>query len=165
MFFVCQQNSFPRATWKVKLDKIWILMHCVEGKSYQGTTQRDAVKGLLSRIYITVLCVANDLYPGITQIATWRVLLDWINISVWWQNYFKKKVWRGKSKIAKSKGTNNFKPKVKKVKFFKALKHINTQYLAHFVIRCCLETKIRFLMSFKTISRNWIGLKIRPNIL
>ena len=41
-----------------------------EGKSYQGTTQRDAVNGLLSRIYITVLCVANDLYPGTTQIAT-----------------------------------------------------------------------------------------------
>ena len=39
----------------------------VEGKSYQGTTQRDPVKSLLSRIYITVLCVAKDLYPGTTQ--------------------------------------------------------------------------------------------------
>ena len=42
-------------------------MQCVEGKSYQGTTQRDAVKEILSRIYITVLCVAKDLYPGTTQ--------------------------------------------------------------------------------------------------
>ena len=42
-------------------------MCCVKRKSYQGTTQRDAVKGLLSRIYITVLCVEQDLYPGITQ--------------------------------------------------------------------------------------------------
>ena len=42
-------------------------MHSVEGKSYQGTTQRDTVKGLLSKIYITVLCVAKDLYPGTTQ--------------------------------------------------------------------------------------------------
>ena len=42
-------------------------MHHVEGKSYQGTTQRDPVKALLSRIYITVLCVAKDLYPGTTQ--------------------------------------------------------------------------------------------------
>ena len=29
-------------------------MHSVEEKSYQGTTQRDTVKGLLSRIYISV---------------------------------------------------------------------------------------------------------------
>ena len=42
-------------------------MHCVEGKSYQGTTQKDAVKGLLSTIFNTVLCVAKDLYPGTTQ--------------------------------------------------------------------------------------------------
>ena len=42
-------------------------MHCVKGKSYQGTTERDAVKGLLKRIYITVLCVEKDLYPGTTQ--------------------------------------------------------------------------------------------------
>ena len=38
------------------------------------------------------------------------------------------KVWKGKSKIEKSKGTNNFELKVKKVKFFKALK----EYSAHF---------------------------------
>ena len=44
-----------------------ILTQCVEGESYQGTTQRDAKKGLLSRIYITVLCVARDLYPGTIQ--------------------------------------------------------------------------------------------------
>ena len=42
-------------------------MHCVEGKSYQGTTQKDEVKGLLGRIYITVLCVGKDLYPETTQ--------------------------------------------------------------------------------------------------
>ena len=51
-------------------------MHSVEGKSYQGTTERDAVKVLLSRIYITVLSVAKDLYPGTTQRDTLRVLLD-----------------------------------------------------------------------------------------
>ena len=42
-------------------------LHNVEGKSYQGTTQRGTVKGLLSRIYITVLCVAKSLYPGTIQ--------------------------------------------------------------------------------------------------
>ena len=42
-------------------------MHCVEGKSYKGNTQRDPVKALWNRIYITVLCVAKDLYPGTTQ--------------------------------------------------------------------------------------------------
>ena len=42
-------------------------LHSVEGKLYQGTTQRDTVKGLLSRIYITVLCVAKHVYPGTTQ--------------------------------------------------------------------------------------------------
>ena len=42
-------------------------MQCVEGKSYEGTTKRDAVKGLLSRIYITVFFVAKELYPGTTQ--------------------------------------------------------------------------------------------------
>ena len=42
-------------------------MHCVEGKSYLGTTERDTVKGLLMRISITVLCVEKDLYPGTTQ--------------------------------------------------------------------------------------------------
>ena len=42
-----------------------ILTQCVEGESYQGTTQRDAKKGLLSRIYITG--VARDLYPGTIQ--------------------------------------------------------------------------------------------------
>ena len=51
-------------------------MHCVEGKTYQGTTQREAVNGILSGIYITVLCLAKDLYPGTTQRDTWRVLLD-----------------------------------------------------------------------------------------
>ena len=73
----------PGATWRVMLEKIWIIMHCVEGKSYQGTTQRDTVKGLLSRIHITVLCVAKDLSPGTTQRDTWRVLLERIYISVW----------------------------------------------------------------------------------
>ena len=33
----------------------------------------------------------------------------------------------------------------KKLKFFNTLKHINTQYLAHFVSRCCLKTYILFL--------------------
>ena len=61
-------------------------MHCVEGKSYQGTTQRDPVNGLLSRIYITVFCVAKDFYSGTTQRDTRRILLDIINISVWQQN-------------------------------------------------------------------------------
>ena len=51
-------------------------MHCVEGKSYQGTTEKDAVKVLLSRIYITVFSVAKELYPGTTQRDTGRVLLD-----------------------------------------------------------------------------------------
>ena len=55
-------------------------MHSVEGKSDQGSTQRDAVKGILSRIYISVLCVAKDLYQGNTQRDTWRVLLDRIYI-------------------------------------------------------------------------------------
>ena len=41
-----------------------------------------------------------------------------------------------------------------KKKGFKALKHINTQYLAHFVNRCCFETYICFSMSFKKISKN-----------
>ena len=81
-----QKHPSPGATWKVMLEKIWILMHYVEGKSYQGTTQRDPVKALLSRIFITVLCVAKDLYPGTTQTDTWRVLLNRINISVWPQN-------------------------------------------------------------------------------
>ena len=35
-----------------------------EVMSYQGTTQRDTIKGSFSRIYITVLCVAKDLYLG-----------------------------------------------------------------------------------------------------
>ena len=51
-------------------------MHCVEGKPYQGTTERDAVKVLLSRIYISVLSVEKDLYPETTQRDTWGVLLD-----------------------------------------------------------------------------------------
>ena len=42
-------------------------MHCVAGKSYQETTERDTVKVLLSRIYINVLSVGKDLYPGTTQ--------------------------------------------------------------------------------------------------
>ena len=54
----------------------------MEGKSYQGTTQRDAVKGLLNKI-----CVEKDLYPGTTQRDTQRVLVDKINISVGQQNY------------------------------------------------------------------------------
>ena len=37
-------------------------MHSVEGKSYQGTTERDTVKGYSIRIYITVLC-GNNLIP------------------------------------------------------------------------------------------------------
>ena len=72
--FLCvPKNPSTGATWRVMLEKIWILMHCVKGKSYQGITERDTVKGLLSRIYITVLCVAKDLYPGTTQRHTWRV--------------------------------------------------------------------------------------------
>ena len=56
-------NPSPGATWRAMKEKFWILMHCVEGKSYPGTTQRDTVKGLLRRIHITVLCVAKDLSP------------------------------------------------------------------------------------------------------
>ena len=48
----------------------------MEGRSYQGTTERDSVKDLLSKIYITVLSVAKDLYPGTTQRDTCKVLLD-----------------------------------------------------------------------------------------
>ena len=80
------KNPSPGATWRVMLEKIWILMHSVEGKSYQGTTQSNTVKRLLSRIYITVLYVAKDLYQRTTQRETWRVLLDGIYIGVWQQN-------------------------------------------------------------------------------
>ena len=44
------KHQSPGATWIVMLDNIWTLMHIVEGKSYQETTQRDTVRGLLSRI-------------------------------------------------------------------------------------------------------------------
>ena len=80
------KNPSPGATCRVMQKKIWILMHSVEGKSYQGTTQRDTVKGLLSRIYITVLYVAKELYPETTHRDTWGLLLDRINISMWLQN-------------------------------------------------------------------------------
>ena len=74
-------------------------------ESYQGTTERDAEKGLLSRIYITVLCVAKDLYPRTTQRDTQRVLLDRVNISVFCKRIVKtSKIFKKKkcmSKIAK----------------------------------------------------------------
>ena len=44
------KNPSPGATWSVMLEKIWILIYCVEGKSYQGTTEIDTLNGLLSRI-------------------------------------------------------------------------------------------------------------------
>ena len=85
---VCLPKSpSPGATWRVMLEKIWILMHSVEGKSYQGTTERDTVKGILTRIYITVLRVEKDLYPGTAKRHIWRVLLDRIYISVWIKRY------------------------------------------------------------------------------
>ena len=84
--FLCAKMPSQGAALRVMLVKIWICMHCVKGKSYQGTTQRDAVKGLLSSIYITVVCVAKDLYLGTTQKDTWRFLLYRINISVWQKN-------------------------------------------------------------------------------
>ena len=56
---------------------------------------------------------------------------------------------KGKSKIAKQKGTNNFKLKVKKGKFFKALKHITPQNLAHFGKRGSLETYVQFFNKFQ----------------
>ena len=65
------------------------------------------------------------------------------------QKYKKIIVWKGKSKIAKLKGTNNFKLKVQKSKVFKTLKNIRTQSLAHFIIRCCHETCICFLNEFQ----------------
>ena len=71
--------------------------------------EKDAVKGLLSRIYITVLFVAKDLYQGPTQRDTWRVLLDIINIMCGSRIVKTSKVRKGKSKIIKGKGTNNFK--------------------------------------------------------
>ena len=52
-------------------------MYCVEGKSYKGTTQRDAVKGLLKRIFNTVLCVAKDLYPRTTQGNQGNLNIKW----------------------------------------------------------------------------------------
>ena len=86
------------------LKKIWILMHCVAGKSYQETTERDTVKVLLSRIYINVLSVAKDLYPGTTQRDTWRVLLDRIVQT--------SKVKKVSKRLQKLKCINKFKPKV-----------------------------------------------------
>ena len=46
-----------------------------------------------------------------------------------------KKYKKDKSKIAKWKGTNNFKPKVKKNKFFKALQNIYTILLINVVLK------------------------------
>ena len=74
--------------------------------------QRVTVKGLLSRIYITELSVEKDLYPKPTQRDTWRVLIDIINIMCGSRIVKTSKVWKGKSKIVKGKGTNNFKLKV-----------------------------------------------------
>ena len=69
--------------------------------------------------------MAKDLYTGTTQIDTW-VPTEFLKH----QNCEKVLVLNGKLKIAKSKGTNNFKLKVKQVKFFKELRNINRQYLA-----------------------------------
>ena len=105
------------------LKKIWILVHCVEGNSYPGTTQRYTVieteknpyhctmcgKGLISRnhtkrhmksldrenLYQCVLC-------GNRIVETSKV-----------QQIM---VWKGRLKITKWKGTMNIKPKVQKSK-------------------------------------------------
>ena len=36
--------TFHFSLWRVMLKKIWILVHCVEGNSYPGTTQRYTIK-------------------------------------------------------------------------------------------------------------------------
>ena len=43
---VVKKNPTSGATWRVMLEKIRIPMHCVEGKLYQRTTQRNKVKGV-----------------------------------------------------------------------------------------------------------------------
>ena len=56
---LCGKESIHRSHMKSHATQIWILMHCVEGKFYPGTIQKDTVKWLLRRIYITVLCLAK----------------------------------------------------------------------------------------------------------
>ena len=65
------------------------------------------------------------------------------------------KVWKDKSKIAKWKGINNFKLNDKKVKFCKAIKHINTQYLAHFV----RDVVLKLTIFYKIVSRQYLKIK------